>query len=62
MKKALKKIVLVVVTILACLSFVMMTAEAETATLQLLVTGGSMAIFYGCYKILDKMGVLNDNN
>lgn len=43
-----------ILLIIAAISFVMIPAEAETITLQVLWSGGWMAILAICAKILDK--------
>lgn len=53
--KAIRIISKVVLTTAMVISFVMMTAEAESASMQLIISGASMAVFYLCCKALIKM-------
>ena len=62
MKKFIKNTTKAVVTIAAGVAFVMMFGEAETPGLQFLCTFGSMAVLFGCYKILDKMGTFKEES
>lgn len=49
-----------ILLIIAAISFVMIPAEAETITLQVLWSGGWMAILAICAKILDKYYLTED--
>lgn len=53
--KPFRILVKVIVTIVATISFCGMMAEADTAALQLLISGSSMAVFYICCRLLMKM-------
>lgn len=53
-----RTITTIIISVIACIAIVMLTAEAETATLQMVISGCSMAVLYLCYKALDKMGVI----
>lgn len=53
--KAIRIISKVVLTTAMVISFVMMTAEAESVSMQLIISGASMAVFYLCCKALIKM-------
>lgn len=53
--KAIRIITKALLAIALVISFVMMTAEAESASSQLLISGASMAVFYLCCKALIKM-------
>ena len=60
MKKALKKIIVALLTIIAAVAFILCTAEADTSLTQFLLTGGCMAAIYICYRLLDKIGVFSE--
>ena len=51
--KAIKKIAEVILTIIGCLAFVMLTAEADTIGMQMLYTIGSVSIIYVCIKLIE---------
>lgn len=57
--KSIKTIIKVSVTLLACVSFVMMTAEAKSVAMQLAVSGGSALVLAICAKILSAMGAFD---
>lgn len=57
--KAMKSIAKVIVTVLLVISFCGMMCEAETAALQLIISGASMAVFYLCCKAMVKLHNLN---
>ena len=44
--KAIKRIAEVILTIIGCLAFVLLTAEADTIGMQMLCTIGSVSIIY----------------
>ena len=50
-----------ILTITALAAFVMVFAEAETATLQLAVSGGSMLVGWASVKGLQALGAFDDN-
>lgn len=50
--KAIKRIAEVILTIIGCLAFVMLTAEADTIGMQMLCTIGSVSILYICIKLI----------
>ena len=50
--KVIKRIAEVILTIIGCLAFVMLTAEADTIGLQMLCTIGSVSILYICIKLI----------
>lgn len=60
MKKAIKKIIVVILTIIACLSFNLMCAERPDGSVCLPWTLGWMAALVISTKILDKMGVFKE--
>ena len=51
--KAIKRIAEVILTIIGCLAFVMLTAEADTIGMQMLCTIGSVSILYICIKLME---------
>ena len=51
--KAIKRIAEVILTIIGCLAFVMLTAEADTIGMQMLCTIGSVSILYICIKLIE---------
>jgi hypothetical protein len=57
MKKTIKKIIEVILTIIACISFVLMFGERPDGSANLPWTFGWMAALAICAKILEKMGV-----
>ena len=59
MKKSIKKIVEVILAIIACLSFVLMCAERPDGSACPLWTIGCMAVFAISAIALDRMGVLD---
>ena len=50
---AIKRMAEVVLTIIGCLAFVMLTAEADTIGMQMLCTIGSVSILYICIKLME---------
>lgn len=48
--------------LLACIAFLAMTSEADTIGTQALISLGSMAVLYGCYRVLDRVGALGEDN
>ena len=59
MKKKVKKIVEVILTIIACLSFVLMTGETTDGSVCLLWNFGWMAALAISARLLDKMGTFD---
>ena len=51
--KAIKRIAEVILTIIGCLAFVLLTAEADTIGMQMLCTIGSVSILYICIKLME---------
>ena len=51
--KAIKRIAEVILTIIGCLAFVLLTAEADTIGMQMLCTIGSVSIIYVCIKLIE---------
>lgn len=54
-----KKIIEVILTIIACLAFVLMTGEIKNTSLQLLWTIGWGAVLAGCCRGLERLGKFN---
>ena len=50
--KVIKRIAEVILTIIGCLAFVFLTAEADTIGMQMLCTIGSVSILYSCIKLI----------
>lgn len=59
--KTFKKLAEVILTVIACGAFILMMSEANNAHYQILVTGGSAAVIYVCYRLLERLGAFNDN-
>lgn len=59
MRKSVKKTIEVILTILACVSFVLMVAERPDGSVCLPWTLGWLAVFAICAKILERMGAFN---
>ena len=51
--KVIKRITEVILTIIGCLAFVLLTAEADTIGMQMLCTIGSVSIIYVCIKLME---------
>lgn len=51
--KLIKRITEVILTIIGCLAFVFLTAEADTIGMQMLCTIGSVIILYICIKLIE---------
>lgn len=51
--KVIKRIAEVILTIIGCLAFVFLTAEADTIGMQMLCTIGSVIILYICIKLIE---------
>lgn len=51
--KAIKRIAEVILTIIGCLAFVLLTAEADTIGMQMLCTIGSVSIIYVSIKLIE---------
>lgn len=60
MKASIRKITKMAVSIIASVAFFGMLTEADSVINQILISGISIAVFYGCFKILDKMGGIED--
>ena len=59
MKKTIKKLVEVILTIIACTSFILMTAETQDGSVCVLWNFGWMAALAISAKLLEKMGVFD---
>ena len=59
MRKSVKKTIEVILTILACVSFVLMVAERPDGSVCLSWTFGWLAVLAICAKILERMGAFN---
>ena len=59
MKKYIKKSVEVILTIIAVLALVLMTAESKNPSYQVLWSLGWAGVLAGCCKILEKMGTFS---
>lgn len=57
--KALKKIIMVILTIIACLSIILMCAERPDGSISLTWSLGWMAALMVSTKLLDRMGVFD---
>lgn len=57
MKKAIKKIIVAILTIIACLSVILMCAERPDGSINLLWSFGWLTALVLSAKTLDKMGV-----
>ena len=53
--KAIKKITEVILTIIASIALLMMTAEAETIGMQAICTLGSIAVLLVSYKVIKRI-------
>lgn len=60
MKKAIKKIIVAILTIIACISFVLMLGQNPDGSVNLLWNFGWMASLALSAKALDKLGVFNE--
>ena len=60
MKKTIKKIIMVILTIIADLSLVLMTAEQPDGSINFPWTFGWLAALLVCAGLLDKMGAFKD--
>ena len=60
MKKTIKKIIVAILTIIASLSIILMMAERPDGSISLTWSLAWMAVFAISAKILDKMGVFNE--
>ena len=59
MRKVIKKTIEVIITIIACVAFVLMAGERPDGSVCIPWTFGWMAVFAVCAVILGKMGVFN---
>ena len=59
MKKSIKKIIVAILTIIACLSLILMCAERPDGSICLPWTMGCMAALVISGKLMDKMGVFD---
>ena len=59
MKKTIKKIVEVILTIIAVIAFVLMTGESSNPSMQVMWTLGWAAVLAGCCRGLEKIGTFN---
>jgi len=57
--KALKKIIMMILTVIACLSIILMCAERPDGSISLTWSLGWMAALVVSTKLLDKMGVFD---
>lgn len=62
MKKKMHKIIEVVLTIIACLSIILMVAERPDGSISLTWSLGWMAALAVSAKLLDKMGAFDKSN
>lgn len=60
--KALKKIIMMILTVIACLSIILMCAERPDGSICLTWSLGWMAALVVSTKLLDRMGVFNKSN
>ena len=61
MKKSIKTIIVAVLAIIACLSFVLMFAETEDGSINLAWSIGCMASLAASGRLLDKMGAFKED-
>lgn len=54
-----RKIIEAILTIIACIAFVLMTGQTQNSSLQVLWTLGWAAVLAGCCRGLEKMGKFN---
>ena len=59
--KALKKIIMMILTIIACLSIILMCAERPDGSISLTWSLGWMAALVVSTKLLDRMGVFDSS-
>jgi hypothetical protein len=57
--KALKKIIMMILTVIACLSIILMCAERPDGSISLTWSLGWMAALVVSTKLLDRMGVFD---
>lgn len=60
--KTLKSITKAILIVIALLSFVMMTAEAQTMEMQFVCTTGAAATLLLSTRLLDKLGVFDEED
>ena len=60
MKKSVRKIIVAILTIIMCLSLILMVAERPDGSISLTWSLGWMAALVISAKILDKMGVFGE--
>lgn len=61
MKKSVRKIIVAILTIIMCLSLILMVAERPDGSISLTWSFGWMAALVISAKILDKMGVFGED-